>query len=448
MKDFSCLSRHETKTFLRDSAYLPSLDLVQSLRKYEDLHKSCGPRTQAFEKSALLLRSSSSHGFQSKCRYLVWTPENGLGNQMISLVSSFLYALLSRRVLLIDRSKDLHNLFCEPFPESSWFVPSNFSMKSLFIFDKTHPARLGNFPSAKRTEMVYIHLSHDFEDQDKRFYCEKDQNQIQKIPWMVLQSDQYFLPALFLNPEYSQRLHQLFPEKEAIFHHLSRYLFLPGNSVYNLIRSHMQEYFRKSSERLGLQLRIYGSQNQSIDLVTRQVINCTVEKSLLPKPNSSSSDEKTVLITSLRPEFLGNLRRIYRNSSLSFYQPSQEGRQQTGQEKHDVKALSEIFLLGTVDELLTSSWSTFGYAAQGIGGITPWILRGPVHFSVPNPSCERDVSMEPCYHFPPNYDCGTGKFMLTSEMLPFIKQCRDRRPGVKLVDLKKKKKKTGLQRGI
>ena len=128
---------------------------------------------------------------------------------------------------------------------------------------------------------------------------------------------------------------------------------------------------------------------------------------------------------------------------MSFYQPSQEGRQHTGQEKHDAKALSEIFLLGTVDELLTSSWSTFGYAAQGIGGITPWILRGPVHSVVPSPSCERDVSMEPCYHFPPNYDCGTGGFMLTRKILPFIKQCRDRRPGVKLVDFKKKKK-TGL----
>ena len=187
----------------------------------------------------------------------------------------------------------------------------------------------------------------------------------------------------------------------------------------------------------------------SVDLVTRQIINCTVEKSLLPKPNSSSSDEKAVLITSLRPEFSGNLRRIYRNSSLSFYQPSQEGIQQTGQEKHDAKALSEIFLLGTVDKLLTSSWSTFGYAAQGIGGITPWILlfSGPLHSVVPSSSCERDVSMEPCYHYPPDYDCGTGEFMLTRKMLPFIKQCRDTVSGVKLVDLKKKKK-TGLKRRI
>ncbi|XP_078435689.1 putative fucosyltransferase 8 [Wolffia australiana] len=436
--DHNCLSRYQSKFYLKDSHHIPSPDLLKSLRRYEELHKNCGPLSPNFKKNLFLLQSSS-HEKQSKCKYLVWTPENGLGNQMISLASAFLYALLSDRVLLIDRGKDLHNLFCEPFPSSSWLLPLDFTLKFRSVFNKTHPARYGNI-LRRRTNppMVYAHLSHDYEDEDKRFYCEKDQAQLNRFPWMVLKSDQYFVPALFLIPDYYQRLHRLFPEKETIFHLLARYLFHPGNSVWSLIRAQFQP-----GEKLGIQIRIHGSQTQTINLVTRQIVNCTSEKGLLTltKSTYSSLKKKLVLITSLRPEFLALLKRVFRSSGLRFYQPSQEGRQQTGKVEHDEKALAEIYLLGLVDELLTSAWSTFGYVAQGIGGIRPWILRGPVHSFVPSPACVQDVSMEPCFHFPPNYDCLTGGFFLTRKVFPFMKQCRDRSPGLKLVDLKRKKMK-------
>ncbi|CAA7405856.1 unnamed protein product [Spirodela intermedia] len=450
--DRSCLSRYRSAAYHRDSPYKPSADLVESLRRYEALHKSCGPQTEAFEKSMLLLKNPP-HGGPSRCKYLVWTPENGLGNRMLSLASTFLYALLSDRVLLIDRGKDLDSLFCEPFPGSSWLLPPDFPLKFRAVFNKTHPRRFGNILRSRsisddvpQPAMVYAHLSHDYDDQDKRFYCDADQMLLHEVPWMVLRSDQYFVPALFLLPSFERRLHQLFPQKEAIFHHLSRYLFHPSNPVWNLIISYFEANLAGATETLGIQLRIHGSENPIIKLITRQILNCTWGEKLLPLPVAHNStgipSQKTVsvLLTSLHSEFLGRLENIYRGFSLgiSFHQPSHEERQQTGREAHDAKALAEIFLLSTADTLVTSAWSTFGYVAQGLGGLTPWILRGPVHAAVPQPACVRATSMEPCFHFPPNYDCATGAFFYTKKVLPYTKQCRDRNPGLKLVDRRRK----------
>ncbi|PRQ45003.1 putative Type 1 galactoside alpha-(1,2)-fucosyltransferase [Rosa chinensis] len=37
------------------------------------------------------------------------------------------------------------------------------------------------------------------------------------------------------------------------------------------------------------------------------------------------------------------------------------------------RACSEMYLLSLTDVLITISWSTFGYVAQSLGGLTPWI---------------------------------------------------------------------------
>ncbi|KAI9084496.1 hypothetical protein K1719_033484 [Acacia pycnantha] len=41
-------------------------------------------------------------------------------SRMITLAASFLYAILTDRVLLVRFGSDMVGLFCEPFPNSSW----------------------------------------------------------------------------------------------------------------------------------------------------------------------------------------------------------------------------------------------------------------------------------------------------------------------------------------
>ncbi|KAJ6713918.1 2-ALPHA-L-FUCOSYLTRANSFERASE putative-RELATED [Salix viminalis] len=66
------------------------------------------------------------------CKYVVWIPTNGLGNRMLSMAATFLYALLTNRVLLVKHGADMANLFCEPFPNTSWLLPNDFPLRNHF----------------------------------------------------------------------------------------------------------------------------------------------------------------------------------------------------------------------------------------------------------------------------------------------------------------------------
>jgi xyloglucan fucosyltransferase len=114
-----------------------------------------------------------------------------------------------------------------------------------------------------------------------------------------------------------------------------------------------------------------------------------------------------VLVTSLRTWYYDRIKSMYwehataTGEAVGVHQPSHEEHQQFGAKSHDAKAWAEIYLLSLTDALVTSGWSTFGYVAQGLGGLTPWVLYKPDNGSVvPDPPCSRNLSMEPCYHAP------------------------------------------------
>lgn len=364
---------------------------------------------------------------------------------MISLASAFLYALLSERVLLIDRSRNLHALFCEPFPGSSWLLPLDFPLTPSSIFNNSDGRRLGSILRNNSTgngvpspALVYAHLSHDYDDYDKRFFCESAQSFLQEIPWVALRSNQYFSPALFLSPAYERWLSQNFPRKDTIFHHLGRYLFHPANAAWGVITGYYQNTLARATVKLGLQIRVHFNGSIPVELVTSQILNCAWTENLLPAIPSTEGRPSSiaVLLTSLYSGFLGRLKDVYRGGAaapgvnVSFFQPSHEERQQTGSEAHDVKALAEIYLLSTADELVTSARSTFGYVANSLTGKTPWILINPRRL----PACTRAASMDPCFHFPPNCDCATGGFLETTTVLPYTTNCRDRILGWQMID--------------
>ncbi|KAI9165088.1 hypothetical protein LWI28_007444 [Acer negundo] len=97
------------------------------------------------------------------------------------------------------------------------------------------------------------------------------------------------------------------------------------------------------------------------------------------------------------------------------------------------KAWAEINLLSMCDVLVTSGWSTFGYVAQGLGGLRPWILYKIENQSAaPDPPCGRVMSMEPCFHSPPIYDCKTKKYVDNGALVPHVRHCEDMSWGLKL----------------
>ncbi|OIV97103.1 hypothetical protein TanjilG_10049 [Lupinus angustifolius] len=455
--EVSCLSRYHSVMYRNGVNGLsenPSSYLISRLRTYEILHKRCGPYTESYNKTVKDLRSGRLSE-SSDCKYVVWISYSGLGNRILTLASAFLYALLTNRVLLVDPGVDMIDLFCEPFPDISWFLPPDFPINSqLHDFNQNSAQCYGKMlknesvTSSTVPPSVYLHLSHDYDDQDKLFFCDEEQRFLQKVPWLVMRTDNYFIPSLFLMPAFEQELSELFPNKETVFHFLGRYLFHPTNRVWGLVVRYYEAYLAKADERVGIQIRVFDIGTGPFQHVLDQIIACTLKENLLPDvartkdiiSSSGKPKSKVVLMTSLSSGYFEKVRDMYweyptlTGEVVGIYQPSHEEHQQSEKQMHNQKAWAEMYLLSLTDNLVTSSWSTFGYVAQGLGGLKPWILYKPENGTAPDPPCRRAMSMEPCFHAPPFYDCKAKRGTDTGELVPHVRHCEDMSWGLKLVD--------------
>ncbi|XP_068325758.1 galactoside 2-alpha-L-fucosyltransferase-like [Pyrus communis] len=461
----SCLSRYQSNLYRKVSPQKPSSHLLSRLRSYEHLHKKCGPHTKPYNKTLEQLKSSSNPSSTSadsseECKYVVWISYSGLGNKILTISSAFLYALLSNRVLLVDPGTDMADLFCEPFPENSWLLPNDFPLKDQFVtLDQKSPHCHGNILKKKNntkntspesvTSFLYLHLVHNNDDQDKLFFCDEEQIPIEKVPWLVMRTNIYFVPSLFLMPSFEQELEKLFPEKETVFHLLGKYLFHPSNHVWGMITRYYQAYLANADERIGIQVRTFEPGPSPFPHVMNQIYACVFKEKLLPlverkKPIVTASSGmpklKSVLITSLTSGYSEDVRNMYwehptvNGDTIGVFQPSHEEHQQTDKNLHDRKAWVEMYLLSLCDMLVTSAQSTFGYVAQGLGGLKPWILYKPENRTTPDPPCGRVKSMEPCSHAPPFYDCKAKKKVDTGAILPHVRHCEDVAWGLQLVE--------------
>ncbi|XP_073103932.1 probable fucosyltransferase 8 [Elaeis guineensis] len=460
----SCLSRYQSVLYRKESPHKPSPYLLERLRKHEALQKRCGPNTKPYKKAIDRLKplgkgKKRKKGYSNEtteCGYLTVMPFSGLGNRIMSITSAFLYALLTNRVLLIERHSGIGDLFCEPFPDTSWLLPQDFSPRNQFrSLSKTSPQCFGNMLKNKvmgngingssnesLSPYVFLNLANGYSDFDQLFFCEDDQRLLRKIPWLVVSSNQYFVPALFFIPTFEEELGRLFPERDTVFHHLGRYLFHPTNPVWGLITRSYESYLTKADERVGLQIRVFNGRTNPLEYLNR-ILKCALEEKLLPNislhgpvvSTSTGAKSKVVLITSLDSTYFEKIRRMYwehptaTGEIISVYQPSHEGAEQTGNTTHEMKAWAEIYLLSLCDTLVTSTWSTFGYVAQGLAGLKPLITMIPS-----NPDCRLAMSMEPCYHFPPFYGCKAANTSVDAgAVLPYVRHCEDMKNGLKLV---------------
>ncbi|GAB4833577.1 hypothetical protein Ancab_031820 [Ancistrocladus abbreviatus] len=451
----SCMSRYQSHLFQKASLHKPSPYLISKLRDYEDLHRRCAPYTKAYNTTIRrLIKSSSNNSSTTVCRYIVWKGSDGLGNRIISLASTFLYAILTNRVLLVEFWGDMMDLFCEPFPNSSWLLPKEdfFYENELDRFQAYANMSMNNDNSSIEQFWVPSFLSLDLHHLAKDrnvFHCHHSQSLLQKVPVLILLSNQYFVPSLFMIPSFKQELGQMFPEKESVFHHLGRYLFHPSNRAWGLISRFYQAYLAKADERIGLQIRVFHTNLSPPQTVMNQILACTLKYKLLPEIDKQKIvshslqnwKSKAVLVASLYPNYAQNLTAMYRTRPtvtgevIAVYQPSHEEEQRFRNQDHNMKAWTEMYLLSLCDVLVTSGWSTFGYVAQSLGGIKPWILpniRGAESY---DPPCRRVLSMEPCFHFPPDYNCEANtKVLHASTLSADLRACEDEPRGVKLVD--------------
>ncbi|KAF0890303.1 hypothetical protein E2562_002715 [Oryza meyeriana var. granulata] len=468
--DSSCLSRYRSGLYRRQSLHVVSSHLVASLRRYESIHRRCGPGTSAYERAVARLRSPSNTSdaaaaAPSECRYLVWTPLEGLGNRMLTLTSAFLYALLTDRVLLFHHpGDDLKDLFCEPFPGSTWTLPEgdHLPFSGMQGFNARTRESLGNV--LRRGEggardhppppWMYVHLRHDYtrNANDPRFFCDDGQDALRRVGWVVLLSDNYFLPGLFLLPRFERELSRMFPRGDAAFHHLGRYLLHPSNTVWGMVTRYHSSYLSCAEERVGIQVRSFYWARISTDELYNQIMSCAHGENILPRlqqePSNATAGElpqpatrrKSVLVVSLHGEYSERIKDLYYQhgaaggEAVSVFQPTHLDRQRSGEQLHNQKALAEMMLLSFSDVVITSAASTFGYVGHGLAGLRPWVLMSPVDKKVPDPPCRLAATIEPCFHIPPHYDCKTRAKGDTGKMVRHVRPCEDFENGVQLVE--------------
>ncbi|CAL4967149.1 unnamed protein product [Urochloa decumbens] len=464
----SCRSRYVSSLYRPPSPFRPSTYLVERLRRYEARHRRCGPNTPLFKEAVEHLRSGRNAA-RSECQYAVWTPINGLGNRMLSLASTFLYALLTDRVLLVHAPPELDGLFCEPFPGSSWTLPADFPITDTDfagVFTMGSPTSYKNMrrdgPVNVTAEMlpayVFLDLIQCFTD---AAFCEADQRALGKFNWMVVKSDVYFAAMFFLVLAYERELALLFPEREAVFHHLARYLFHPSNDVWGIVRRYYGAYLARADERVGLQLRVFPEMPVPLENMYAQIVRCSEQEAgLLPKvvhnengaaakANSSSTAVASgksrnnkltsILVTSLFPDYYERILGVYyanpteTGEYVEVHQPSHEREQRTEARGHNQRALAEMFLLSFCDRIVTTAVSTFGYVAHGLAGVRPWVLlRPPSPEAAVDPACVRSKTVEPCLQAPPRRVCGVAEGTDIGALVPYVRHCEDEHKGVKL----------------
>ncbi|PUZ61678.1 hypothetical protein GQ55_4G296400 [Panicum hallii var. hallii] len=449
----SCHSRYQSAAYRRNPGRRPSPYLVSKLRRHEALQRRCGPGTAAYGNALEQLKSG--RGVASpECRYIVSLPYQGLGNRILATASAFLYALLTGRVLLIDPSDGMDGLFCEPFLGATWLLPPGFPVAGYASFTNGTAETYGNMvrnkvigaDAAETPAFAYVYLHSDASAHDKSFFWDEDhQRLLRRIQWLVMRTDNYIVPGLFLAEAFRGELDAMFPEPDAVFHHLGRYLFHPNNRVWGLVTRYHDAYLAGAAQRVGIQVRVFGAQPDSPELL-EQITSCTQKHKLLPEvlatgepmpmpPPPRAKSTKAVLVTSLKPWYHEQLKSMYWEHAaatgevVSVHQPSHEGYQRFGIESHDRKAWAEIYMLSLADALVTTSQSTFGYVAQGLAGVRPWVMYKPAGDGAttvpPDPPCGRAASMEPCFFAAPNYNLWKEQWLDASAVVPHVQRCAD-----------------------
>ncbi|XP_024529670.1 fucosyltransferase 2-like [Selaginella moellendorffii] len=436
-----CQSRLQRHLYYRAAAIdrnIPSTSLARRLRSYEDLHARCAPNhPQSWDRRGNLTTS--------ECKFVVWINFSGLGNKMVSIAATFLYALLTDRVLLIDPGEDMANLFCEPFPRSSWLVSREILNK--FALGDPKPKFDHRFCADDLDRVLGSHLSIDIISETslgENFFCERQQRALgDRVAWLSIRSSQYYAPSLYAVPRFKAELDCLFPAEQetVVFHHLGRYLFSPSNSVWDQASRFYKASMADSSKLIGIQMRQLapnlGLRPHSQSSFAQAMIQCLLQNSLFDLPSNRSRSKTTALVTSLDRFFFQRLRNFSLESDgvVRVLSPGHEESQRTDNLEHDEKALAEMVLLSMCDELVTSPGSTFGYVAQGLAGIKPWLLLADNDDRGATANCSRLISMDPCFHAAAPYGCDC-KRRSDPRFEPNVRSCQDVPTGIQLIGSK------------
>eukprot|EP01018_Ginkgo_biloba_P020688 Gb_09928 [translate_table: standard] len=379
-----------------------SAPLQTVLDRYVAMHRRC--TALEFDNITNIYNS----GEKPQCKYLIWSIGYfGLGNRLLSLVSAFAYAILSQRVLLIEYPVWDH-LFCDPFDGSPWKIvperPLNKSLGVSYLGFRGMGCGFGNTDPRCGATIVNMALHHETPAEELEFVvCESGFSRVRNVPFLTTMfSNQFYIVGFFLNPALGLVMELLFPERNP-FHVLAKYLLSPSDHVWDAIRYYNDGTLSKATRRIGVQIREFG--NNYTEAIDSNVVACIRRKSALcPIGDGHVAKSKedgfvSLYVATLMQGHVAKLNKSVQNEmgrSFKVMWQELDGRENYDP-SHQQEALIDMWVLSLSDVLLTSKMSTFGYVAQGLGGITPYLINS----SEEEEPCKANVGSDPCYHFAP-----------------------------------------------
>lgn len=368
---------------------IKSLPAIAALKKYQHFHNRILDQVNV----PVDLHHYINHQSDISVRYLIYvaSPEAGLGNRLLGLISSFLLALLTNRILLVDfYDYDIDDLVCNEFIR--WSLPKtvNWSLIQRRVrqgyvnaADVASVAGVDGFVKTASVDgfVKMATLSLDLQNNRNRQLLAS--SELSKL-WINVQilkvcSIIYFVPLLFANPHYAPLLLHWFPDLD-VAHPLARLMLQPIDSVWKQFQ-HTLAMQSSSQKSIGLQFRSFNGKYNETQINT--LINC-----------ADSLSPSQVFIASLHPEISPylNSHRPWRVIHRFAEQRQIKGLKQARTALHDIWMLSEC------DDLIITGRSTLGYIAMALRRSsrdgTVLALKSDQVIS----GCSVITSNEPCMH--------------------------------------------------
>lgn len=465
----TCRARRERRQYHKHSRP-PSVHLRAALFQYSQFHAACMQLAEG-RWGDTFAAAEPSPGAGRQCQFLLYEEtKEGLGNKLVALVSAFLYALLTQRVLVLHRAAVPARLLCQ-LAGSRWLLGDDFPAASIRrpMGIRQYLKEADRNPNGPGSPAAAVHVQ-----PGALFACERPQALLRKAPWLLLQAKVYFVPELFLVAAFRPLLERLFPDR-SVLAPLSQHLLLPRDRLWAGITwlarasSLAPPGGAAAAANVGMHLRFMPYENKRrwdnhqdyVDFVSQRTLECSTTIShLLPEPGEGWEEEgeeegNRRLMPAVAPPpryinvFIASLfslqheaflRRKYGGPTrtgdvVSLTHVTADERQRSDMAQHR-SAFAEMWLLSFCDDLVLSANSTFSHVAQGLAGVAPWVLN----FQSFNDTraCARHLSSEACHLSAPlRLDCGPYDRKLhgadPAAIVPYVQRCPERRNSLRLV---------------
>ncbi|KAL2622139.1 hypothetical protein R1flu_002344 [Riccia fluitans] len=473
IRDNPCKCRTELKTMYKRRRWTTDMEEDDGLwdavlEEYSKLHRICLRR---------IGRPNLRRFFENKktikgCKFAIadYSTGGGLGNKILTITNTILYAIVTQRVVLVPTSTLLPELMCEPFVGSSWLLDSNefpippwnstIQFRPIWKYhhevyeelDRTLGASAENFKKYPPVSTIYASTMEESQYQpDSRFFCDVEQENFKTVPWLYFTGCLYSIPKLFAIPGFRVTLEELFPSRRVLTRVL-RSVMLPNDFVWDRIVAADAKHLKNADRRVGLQIRYRENTvefNEKNSLVNQRILKCGSENNFLPaladrnatlqsheeeRAADPSKFELKVFVASLFSGFVDFANESYvshpkmNGEEVTLVQLSHERTQLYGLDV-DRQLLVEVFMLSFSDNLVVTPRSTFGGLAQAYGNLVPWFVefRNDEPGAIERAPCQRAQTVDVCYQeadqvYSCPYDPSVDQKRIY-DVVPYIQKC-------------------------